>query len=126
MADTAQQTTTSDRGARAARLAGSLLVVLGIANVALAGIAAFTGSIRLADATAAVLGLLGLVTVVLGVLVARGRQWALVTSLVVFGGLFIVQAFAATGSGSAAPAVITLGVVVLPLVLALRASRSRD
>ncbi len=126
MADTAGQTTRAHRGATASRLAGALLVALGLANVVLAGITAFTGLIRLPDATAVVLGLLGVVTVVLGVFVAIGRRWALITSLVVFGGLFVIQAFAATGSGSSAPAVVTLGVVVLPLVLALRATRTTD
>lgn len=126
MSDVREQATVRRGRPRIVRVAGSLLVLLGLANVVLAGLAAFTGYIRLADSTAVALGLLGVVTVVLGALVAAGRRWALVASLVVFGGLFVVQAFAATGTGGLAPAVITLAVVVVPLVLALRATRSSD
>jgi hypothetical protein len=49
----------------------------------------------------------------------------MVTALVVFGGLFVVQAFAASG-GESAPALVTLAVVLVPLVLALRAGRTGD
>lgn len=108
----------------AARTAGVLLVVLGAANVVLAGISTWTDQIRLSEATAGALALLGLVTAVLGVFVLRGRRWALVTSLLVFGGLFAVQAFAASG-GEDAPALITLALVVVPLVLAVRADRAQ-
>lgn len=105
------------------RVAGLLLVLLGLANVVLAGVAAATTLIRLPDSTTVVLGLLGLATVVLGVLVARGSRWALVTALVVFGGLFVVQAFAATDGSGAAPAVVTLAVVVAPLAVAAHRTR---
>lgn len=57
---------------------------------------------------------------------AIGRRWALLVALAVFGLLFVIQAFAAAGTGVSAPAAITLAVVVLPLVLAVRATSSRD
>ena len=111
-------------GSVPARLAGAVLVLLGAANVALAGIALWTELIRLPASAAGALGVLGLVTVVLGVFVLRRRRWALVASLVVFGALFLLQAFAA-GGGSTTPALVTLAVVLVPIVMALRAERAR-
>ena len=124
MDDVAARTESAPGRSAAARVAGVLLVLLGVMNLVLAGIALWTTMIRLSTATAVALGVLGLVTVVLGVFVARRRRWALVVSLVIFGVLFLVQAFAATGGGTA-PALITLAVVLVPIVLALRADRAR-
>lgn len=123
MVDVHEGATTDRRTSPVVRVAGSLLVLLGLANVVLAGISATTGLIRLSGATATAQGLLGSATVALGVLVFLGRRWALTTALTAFGLLFVVQAFAATDDGALAPALVTLLVVVLPLVLAWRATR---
>ena len=105
----------------AARLAGVLLVLLGVTNVTLSAMALTGDAIRISDGTGLALGVLGLVTVVLGVLVFRGRRWAILAALVVFGGLFAIQLFASSG-GATTPALITLAVLVVPLLVALRAT----
>ena len=107
------------------RVAGGVVGLVGLANVVLGALALTTGWLRLDDATAVTLAVLGVLTLALGVLVATARRWAMVVALVVFGALFAVQAFSATG-GAPAPAVITLAVVLLPLVLALRSTRRPD
>lgn len=83
------------------------------------------GQPRLETGGAIALVVLGVLTAGLGMFVGVGHRWAMVVALVVFGGLFAVQAFGATG-GSPAPAAITLAVVLLPLVLAMRATREAD
>lgn len=123
MSQTEQEASKADGVVPAARIAGALLVLLGLVNVVLAVISLTTDVIRLAGPETGALAVLGTFTAVLGVFVLRGRRWAMVTSLVVFGGLFVVQAFAATG-GESAPALVTLAVVLVPLVLALRAGRT--
>lgn len=107
------------------RLAGALLTLVGIANVALGGLALTTSAFDLPDTTATTLVVLGIATALLAGFVAAGRRWAMLLALVVFGGLFAVQAFGATG-GAPAPAVVTLAVVLVPLVLAIRATMTDE
>lgn len=107
------------------RLAGVLLALVGVGNAVLGLVAWATDRIDLPTSTSVALVVLGSVTAALGALVWTGRRWATVLALVVFGGLFGIQALGATG-GAPAPAVITLAVVLVPLVLAARAQRADD
>lgn len=104
-------------------VAGAVLGLLGLANVVVGVLALATGLVRLTPATAGSLLVLGVVTVALGVLVARAVRWATVLALVVFVGLFVAQAASGGGASGPAPALVTLAVVVAPLVLALRIHR---
>jgi|GEM_PF-6420509 len=106
-------------------VAGAALGLLGVVNVAVGALAMVTGLVRLTPSTAGLLAVLGVVTVALGVLVARGVRWATGLALVVFVGLFVAQA-GGGGGGGPAPALVTLAVVIALLVLALRAQREGD
>lgn len=107
-------------------VAGAVLGLLGLANVAVGALALATGLVRLTPATAGTLVVLGVVTVALAALVARAVRWATVLALVVFVGLFVAQAANGGGTSGPAPALVTLAVVIAPLVLALRGQRGDE
>lgn len=120
------ESTAGGRRPAAPVVAGVVLGVVGLANVVVGVLAAVTGLVRLTPATAGTLAVLGLVTVALGVLVARRVRWATVLALVVFVGLFVTQAAAGGDAAGPAPALVTLAVVIAPLVLALRSARLNE
>lgn len=109
------------RAPTATRVAGVVLLLVGGANIAFGVLSTATDLVRLAPPDAGLLAVLGVATVALGVLVLRGLRWAVNLALLVFGGLFVLQAArAATGGDVAgtAPALVVLALVVLPLLYA--------
>lgn len=108
---------------RAVRVAGVVLLLVGLANTAFGVLALTTDLVRLLPPDAGMLAALGVATAALGVLVLQGRRWAVTLALVVFGVLFVVQAVRAATAEDAAgsvPAMVTLALVVVPLLVARR------
>lgn len=111
---------------RSARLAGALLVSLGLANVAVAVWALAAGSDELATGLAVGLAVAGAATVVLGRLVWRGNRTAVYVALVVFELLLIPRlvTLGEPGTGAWASLLLLLGLVVLLWVAAVAVRRS--
>lgn len=99
-----------------ARLAGALLVLLGLANVVLGVLSLATDLTRLGGETAGVLLSLGLATAIVGFFVWRGRRGALHVALGVFGVLLVLEIV--TAADRATGRLVVLAVVVGALLFA--------
>lgn len=111
-----------------ARLAATLLVVVGLANLAV-GVWGLTGAAgELAPGIAIGLSLAGAGTTVLGGFVWLGRLWALYVALVVFEVLLIPRllTLGEAGGGTWASLVLLLALVVVLWVATVRTRRLRS
>ena len=111
----------------AARAAGALLLVVGLANVAVGAVGLLTDQRDLSAWVAAALLLAGLATVVLARWVWRGHRRAVVLGLVVFE-LLLVPRLLGLGevTGAEIVSVVALLAVVVALGIATYALRRRD
>ena len=111
---------------RSARAAGMLLMLLGVANVAVAGWGLAAGPDEIATGLAIGLGLAGAGTVVLGRLVARGHRVAVYVALIVFELLLIPRlvTLGEPGTGTWASLLLLVGLVALLWVAAVAVRRT--
>lgn len=107
----------------AGRLAGALLVVVGVVDLVIGALALASDVVRLAGGTALGLLLAGAVTTLLGVMVWRGSRRAVIAALGLFGVLLVVQLGDVALDGGVTPgtgpALGLLAALVVVLVVAL-------
>ncbi len=115
-----------------ARLAGALLILVGILNLGLGALSLVSDQVRLSADIAGGIVAAGLLTAAVGLLVARGSRLATMVALTVFGLLLVVQLVdlaqpggTAAGDTSASPLLRIVVLIALVGSLALAAVRRR-